>query len=406
VSTLAVLGASGFTGRLVVAEALRQGHRPVLIGRDPDRIRRVLAADDTGEDVEVAGSLTPDVRAAEDRGPDTPDAPDAAALRAADLTDIRTADVTDPASLERALDGIDVLLTTVGPFDVLGRGVLDAALATGTHYVDVTGEQSFVHWAVTERDVPAREAGVVAVPAAGFEFLPGDLLAALAAGAVAWPSEVHVAYTIPRTGRFVRRSSAGTRRTFASMLGHRGLALVDEELVEELPLEARRLAWFPRPVGPRHAAGIPGGEALTVPRHVPGVRTVRTYVAMPTWQAELGQMGANLTRWAPARRSVQRLLQGGPVGPSVAVRASTRWGCVAESEGQDGVARAWAYGHDVYGLTAVSVVAVAEAILANDPPAGVQSPAVVSPPGDLLDEIAARCDLRWSVARPEGDTTS
>ena len=362
--TLAVLGASGYTGRLVVAECLRQGHHPVLIGRDPQRIRATL-----DRDVEVAA--------------------------------IRRADVTDAAALRRALDGVDVLLTTVGPFEHLGRDVLDAAIDTGTHYVDSTGEQPFMQWALTERDLPARDAGIVAVPAAGFDFLPGDLLASLAAGAVAWPSEVHVAYTLPSSGRFARRVSAGTRRTISAQLGRPGLAFEHGQLVEEMPFESRRLAWFPRPVGPRHAAGIPGGEALTVPRHVSDLRTVRTYLAVPSWKAEFGQMGANLARWAPARRAIRRVLERGNADPSPEARTQTRWGCVAEAEGQDGVARAWAYGHDVYGLTAVGMVAVAEEILTSQPLAGVTSPASMSDAGDLLDVIAARCDLRWSVARPE-----
>lgn len=362
--TLAVLGASGFTGRLVVAECLRQGHHPVLIGRDPQRIEASI-----DNDVEVAA--------------------------------IRRADVGDPTALREALDGVDVVLTTVGPFAQLGHDVLDAAIDTGTHYVDSTGEQPFIHWALTERDVAARDAGVVAVPAAGFDFLPGDLLASLAAGAVAWPSQVHVAYTVPSSGRSARRVSAGTRRTISAQLGRPGLAFEHGELIEEMPFESRRLAWFPRPVGPRHAAGIPGGEALTVPRHVADVRTVRTYLAVPSWKAEFGQMGANLARWAPARRVIRRALERGSSNPSPEVRTQTRWGCVAEVEGQDGVARAWAYGHDVYGLTAVSMVAVAEEILAREPLAGVRSPAAVSDPGELLDTIAARSDLRWSVARPE-----
>jgi short subunit dehydrogenase-like uncharacterized protein len=367
VTTLAVLGPSGYTGRLVVAECVRQGHRPILVGRDAARVRRVL-------DDEVPEFSHPEVR---------------------------LADVTDESALQAALQDVDLVITTVGPFDRLGRSVLDAAIATGTHYVDVTGEQPFLRWALTDRDVAANEAGVVAVPAAGFDFLPGDLLAALAAGAVSWPREVHVCYTIPSMVRFARRSSAGTRRSVAGLLGSRAVALEDEELAEELPFEHRRLAWFPRPVGPRHAASIPGAEPLTVPRHVPGVRTVRTYLAMAGWQAEVAQMGANAARWSPARRAARWFLERGEGGPSEQVRTQTRWACVAEAEGRDGIGRAWAYGHDVYGLTAVAVVAVAEAILHGAPPAGVLSPAMIHQPGELLDTISARCDLRWALARPD-----
>lgn len=368
-ATLGVLGASGYTGRLVVAEGLRRGHAVVALGRDPDRVRSRLEADGIDVDRDLAG--------------------------------IRTADVADRDGLRTALEGLGVLLTTVGPFDQLGRGVLDAAIDTGTHYVDVTGEQPFIRWAYDERDVAARAAGISAVPAAGFDFLPGDLLAGLAGGVVADPSEIHIAYIVPGSGGLLRVTSAGTRRTAATMLDRPGVALDRGELIEERLAEARRLAWFPRPVGPHHAAGIPGGEAISVPRHVPGVGTVRTYLAIPGWQAEAIQVLGSVARWGPLRRRVATVLERGFDGPSAQRRRATRWGCVAEARGRDGVARAWAYGHDLYGLTATAMVVVGETLLEGGVGPGVVPPASVAAPGELLDRIAARSDLRWSVARPD-----
>lgn len=367
--TIGVLGAGGYTGRLVVAECIRRGHRPVAIGRDVARIRAAL--EDDAIDVER------------------------------ELTAIRAADVTRPATVRAAFDDLAVVVTTVGPFDLLGHEVLDAAIDTGTHYVDVTAEQPFIRWAYGERDVAVRAAGIVAVPAAGFEFLPGDLLADLAAGAVSWPDEVHVAYTVPARGSAQRALSAGTRRTILTLLDRPGVALERGELVQERAGDVRRLAWFPRPVGPRHAAGIPGGEPITVPRHVPGPRTVRTYLAVPGWQAELLQLAGNVARWEPARRVLVRALGGGQGGPSPTRRRTTRWGVVAEAAGADGVARAWAYGHDLYGLTATAAVAVGEAIMTGAVAPGVMPPAAIGAPDQLLDELARRSDLRWSVARPE-----
>lgn len=366
---IGVFGAGGYTGRLVVAECIRRGHRPVVIGRDVARVRAALV--DDAVDVEH------------------------------ELTAIRAADVTHPETLRAAFQDLAVVVTTVGPFDLLGHEVLDAAIDTGTHYVDVTGEQPFIRWAYGQRDAAVRAAGIVAVPAAGFEFLPGDLLADLAAGAVSWPDEVHVAYTVPSRGGVQRALSAGTRRTVLTLLDRPGVALERGELVEERAGEVRRLAWFPRPVGPRHAAGIPGGEPISVPRHVPGLRTVRTYLAVPGWQAELLQLAGNVARWGPTRRALVRVLGGGQGGPSPVRRRVTRWGVVAEAEGTDGVARAWAYGHDPYGLTATAAVVVGEAIMTGEVTPGVLPPAAVGAPGQLLDELARRSDLRWSVARPE-----
>lgn len=361
-ASIALLGASGFTGRLVAAELARRGHDIVGVGRDPDRVRQALS------DLDTVG-------------------------------DVRHADVADPAGVGQALANVDVAITTVGPYDLLGRPVLDEAIRHGCHYVDLAGEQPFLRWAYQERDTPARAAGITAVPGAGLEFLVGDLLAQIAAEAVPAPIAVHVTYAVRSRG-LIPGSSRGTRRSIAVLLGRPGLALQDGDLVDELLGETRRLAWFPRPLGPSHAAGVPGGEVLTVPRHVPGVRTVRTYVAVPGWQAELLQLTGNATRWAPLRRVATAVLERGSEGPSSDRRRDTRWACVAEVAGSnDEVARAWAYGTDVYRFAAVSAVVVAEAILEGRAATGVAPPALVGVPQDLLDRLAARSDLLWSVAR-------
>lgn len=362
-SRIALLGASGSTGRLVAAELARRGHRFVAAGRDPEKVERRVR--------DLDGVL-----------------------------EIRRVDVEDAEALARLCQDADVLITTVGPFEALGKPVLRAAVENGAHYVDSTGELPFIRWAFDDWDGAATDAQVAVVPAAGYDFLPGDLLAHLAGTAVADPSELHVTYAVLSAGGLLRGVTKGTRSSIAGLLGREGVARVDGRLRAELPGEERRLAWFPRPVGPTHAAGFPGAEPLTVPRHVPGVDLVRTYFAMPSWQAELFQFGARATRWEPARALARRVLEAGPEGSREAQRR-TRWACVAESHGADGIARAWAYGTDIYGLTAVTMVLVAEALLDGPRRLGVVAPAEVLDADVALDRVADRCDLKWSVARPQ-----
>jgi hypothetical protein len=164
--------------------------------------------------------------------------------------------------------------------------------------------------------------------------------------------------------------------------------------------EARRLAWFPKPVGPRHAAGTPGIEALTLPARFPSLRVVRTYLAMPSWQAEATQFLGSVGRLPSLRAFLDRITADARGGPDEGMRAETRWGCVAEAAGRDGVARAWAYGHDIYGFTAVSSVLAASRVLEGDCPAGVIGAADLGEPALLLDALADATDLRWSVTRP------
>ncbi len=99
------------------------------------------------------------------------------------VTDATTiaADVADSGSLKAMAERTKVVLNLVGPYTSYGRPVIDACVAGGAHYVDLSGEMPFV--ARTTRDVHAgaEAAGVKVVQVCGFEALPADLGVALAA---------------------------------------------------------------------------------------------------------------------------------------------------------------------------------------------------------------------------------
>lgn len=339
----------------------RRGVPIVAAGRDPDRVERAVAGVGTIEGV-------------------------------------RRVDVTEPHTVDDLAADVDVLATTVGPFVELGQAPYEAAIRSGCHYLDSTGEQPFVRWAYEHP--MAGETSSTLIPACGFDSVPGDLLSAVAADSVEAPVEVHVSYLVRGRGIVV---SAGTRRTIGELLPGGGVSYRDGELVDEGFAERRRLAWFPKPVGPHHAAGFPGCEPLMVPRHVPGVRDVGTYFALPTALAEAGQFMARLARFEPVQDVVRRLLTLGPEHPSESTREGTRWGCVAEVRGEGRrIARAWAYGHDIYGFTAEMMALAAERLAAGDSRSvGASSPAQAFPVAEVLDELAVVTDMRWSVREPD-----
>jgi short subunit dehydrogenase-like uncharacterized protein len=369
---IALLGAAGRLGRVLAAELAADGHELVALGRDPERTQRVLRA------VGVVPAA------------------------------IRAADASDPDSVGRAVIGgppATVLVVATGPLATASRGLVDLAIGRGWDLFDTCAAQDHVGWVHAARDAAARDAGVRVVPAAGFEGIPGDLLAHLAAQRVGRPTDVHVAVTFPSPGGRVGTAPPGWRRAAARLLDGPGQALVRGELVEERIAEERRLAWFPRPIGPRHAAGYPGPEVVTVPRHVPGVRTVRTYLAVAGWRAEALQSLHNAARWGPVRRRAQAWVARERPEVSDDVRRQVRWGIVAEAAGDDGVARAWAAGHDPDRTGALALAELVQAVLAGRSDVGVLAPSLVDVPGEVLDRIAARSDLRWSRTGPSEDLT-
>src|SRR5437764_5492744 len=165
---IGLLGATGYTGRLVADELAGRNIAHRRGGRSRSRLD-ALPATPNAETVEV--------------------------------------DAQDPAELDAFLDGIDALITTVGPFAELGMPVVEAAVRNNAHYVDSTGEPDFMS------DVYAKyaDAPVAVVPACGYDYLPADCAAALAArklGPGDEPIDVVVAYQLKDM-----RPSRGTART-------------------------------------------------------------------------------------------------------------------------------------------------------------------------------------------------
>lgn len=361
---ICVLGASGLTGSLVAAEAVSRGHEVVACGRDAGRVREAVAH-----------------------------------LGAA-VRDVRDADVHRPDTLVAALRGADVAISTIGPYELLGPPVVRAALDAGVDLVDVTGEPGHVRSVHDQHDAAVR-AGVRLLAGAGMTGAIGSLLAEVALLASGAGTEVHVAY-VTEGGRRRAAWSLGTRRSIAGILG-RPVRAYEDGAVEEPLGERRRLAWFPRPLGPRHAAAIPGIEAITVPLRVPQVRAIHTYLAMPAWQAELLQGIGNLASRPRVGAWLTRRLDAGSSRPQAATRGAVRWAGVAEARGDAGIARAWAAGTDPYATAAALAVERAEALPGAAP--GAVTVTVGDGPDEVLDRLSARGGMRWSVVRPEQHPT-
>jgi len=74
-----------------------------------------------------------------------------------------------------------VILTTAGPFSAYGRALVDACVEHGVHYTDITGETPFVADLIRAYHARAEAAGTRIVPFCGFDSVPSDAVAYLAA---------------------------------------------------------------------------------------------------------------------------------------------------------------------------------------------------------------------------------
>ena len=144
-----VFGATGVTGRRVAAylaeRAPETGARWAAAARDPAKLDRIL-----GED----GVSAPETI---------------------------VADLDDAESLAAMASRARVVLNLVGPYTLYGRPVIEACVAGGAHYADLTGEIPFVREMIDAFAERATKARVKLVQVCGFESLPPDLAVLLAA---------------------------------------------------------------------------------------------------------------------------------------------------------------------------------------------------------------------------------
>lgn len=341
---IAVYGASGFTGRLAVAEVRRRGFTPVLVGRDAKRLK--AAAREVG--------------VAEGEG------------------ELRVAGLADPVGLAAAFADCDAVVNCAGPFMRWGEPVVRAAIAAGTNYVDTTGEQGYIQHVFDTFSKEAERAGVSVVPAMADDGGPGDLIASLTAARVEPADEILIA-DLRRPGG---GASRGTARSMASVFAEGAREYEDGAWrpASGAPLEPITPPGEPAAV-PVTAFALPG--VVTVPRHT-GARRVHSAV-----RTDVAAMFSALT---------PDVVDSVPEVVPEEVRRAGRWLMLAEATGTDGRrARGWVTGADPYGLTAVIAVEGARRLsVEGTARAGVLTPAQAYDPADFLDGLAPH-GVTWEV---------
>ncbi|HKY66323.1 MAG TPA: saccharopine dehydrogenase NADP-binding domain-containing protein [Acidimicrobiales bacterium] len=241
--TVTVYGASGHTGRFVVAELLARGWTPVLAGRSADRLQAV-AADHPG-------------------------------------LAVRPADVGSPAELDGALAGAAAVVNCAGPFATTAAPVIEAALRARIPYLDVAAEIEANIDTFADFGDRARAVGVVVVPAMAFYGGLGDLLATAAMGD--WPAadEIGIAYGLSSWAPTEGTLAAG--RVSRERRGGRRVVYTDGRLQYRTD-DAPTGEWdFPPPLGRRPVVGeFTMADSVTIPRHLvtPEIRSSMTLVAV------------------------------------------------------------------------------------------------------------------------------
>ncbi|MCH7612694.1 MAG: saccharopine dehydrogenase NADP-binding domain-containing protein [Candidatus Marinimicrobia bacterium] len=138
-----VWGATGFTGQLVVEYLhINYGNqiRWAIAGRNLDKLRKLKDN-----------------------------------LQLNDSVECLVGDSFDVESLKAITSKSDVIISTVGPYMIYGKALVDACVETGTDYCDLTGEVPFVKNTIESIHEKANENGVKIVHSCGYDSIPSDI---------------------------------------------------------------------------------------------------------------------------------------------------------------------------------------------------------------------------------------
>jgi short subunit dehydrogenase-like uncharacterized protein len=253
--------------------------------------------------------------------------------------DATVADVSSPDTLRAVVNAGTVLVSTVGPFLRWGVTALEAAIDAGAVYLDSTGEPPFIREVFEPRDAPARARGATLITAFGYDFVPGNLAAALAlerAGDRA--AKVSVGYFITGRGSIKEMMSGGTAASITGVMLAPHFGYRDGRVVTER--SAKRVRAFA--TGSKQLTGISIGcsEHLSLPRMYPSLREVDVYLG---WfgPGSRAMQGVSLLGEVPgvrtgAERLSERFVKGSTGGPGPEARAKTGSLVVAEAADASG----------------------------------------------------------------------
>jgi short subunit dehydrogenase-like uncharacterized protein len=325
-----VYGSYGYTGELIVAQAVKQGLGLLLAGRDEAKLR----AQAQKHNLEY---------------------------RAFSLDDI--------AALDSALQETDAVLHCAGPFVLTFRQMAEACIRNKKHYVDISGEIEGFE-ALAQMDADAKRAGVMLLPGGGFDVVPSDCLSAYAAGKL--PNATHLNLYIKSIGSGVSR---GTARSGIENMHRQGRIRRDGK-IQTVPG-----AWHVKRVdfgrGTSRVVSIGWGDVSTA-YHSTGIPNITAYMGFPSAMID----GLYLTRvigpllYTRPMKNFLKWLIGvlNPAGPSKYKNENGFSLLIAEvSDGKQTV-RAKLRTPEAYHLTALTSVEIMMRILNGEYKTGFQTP--------------------------------
>ncbi len=328
-----IYGSYGYTGSLIVEQAVKAGLKPLLAGRDENQLR--AQAEKFG-------------------------------------LEYRAFSIEDSAALDSALLEVDAVLHCAGPFVLTFRQMAEACIRTGRHYVDISGEIEGFE-ALAAMDADAKRAGVMLLPGGGFDVVPSDCLIAHVAGKLA--GATHLELYIKSIGSGISR---GTARSGIENSHRQGRIRRDGKIISVPNVWGTKDVDFGR--GATRLVSMGWGDVSTA-YHSTGIPNVTVYMGFPAAMVSM----MRLTRFAGpllytrgARDFIKWLIgKSFAAGPSREQNESGFSLLIAEVTDGKNTVRAKLKTPEAYHLTSLTSLEIMKRILGHDYKIGFQTPSKV-----------------------------
>lgn len=325
-----IYGANGYTGELIAREAVRQGLKPTLAGRNKAKVEAL--AQELGLTYQAFG-------------------------------------LDNVEAVSEHLKGFKLVMHCAGPFSATSKPMMEACIKAGAHYLDITGEISVFELAQSLNN-QAEKADIVLCPGVGFDVIPTDCVAAALKEAL--PDATHLALGFDsRTG-----FSPGTAKTSIEGMGEGG------KIRKNGKITTVPLAHYVRTIdfgdGKKSAMSVPWGDVSTA-FYTTGIPNIEVFVpAFP--KMIMGAKMMNYLRPVLKLKAVQKLIKSRiektVVGPNEELRAKVPtyvWGEARNARGEIKTARIQT--ENAYSLTVNGSLAVVSYLLKNTVKGGTYTPA-------------------------------
>ncbi len=172
-----IYGANGYTGMLITELAVSKGMKPIIAGRNSNKITKIAEKYSLNSEVFSLDSIE--------------------------------------VSAEK-LNNIDIFLNCAGPFSKTAYVAMEACIRSKTNYLDITGEID-IYEKAHSLNKRARESKIVLCPGVGFDVIPTDCLSLLLKEKLPTATELNLAFC-SKGGSL----SPGTLKTSIESLAKKG----------------------------------------------------------------------------------------------------------------------------------------------------------------------------------------